>query len=407
MTKLTSAAIVLLLLSSPCLAASDPPVPAAAAAAGFTTLALNSDFSQPQPLGWFGCLGSGPRHTWYQGREGGDYGTPAPCSISGGSTRYKLVPDPTIGKLVFDLSFFATDISAPNRLFTTIQTVDDSVLPPVLGVMFPSNYYAEATYRITSTPPVPKAHIGGLWWAFWQGGEGVNPPGSRWNTVEVDHPEQHGEWPELLGWSVLNWAAGGTGGYFPYSDVDSGFDATTYHTYGVRSTTDGSHGIALCSYVDGVQSGCSTFTLYTEQYAERKFLILSAGFKCYYFPSISANCLNIPISSIYKCNNNNFCVHATSPVTEQNFWQVQMNISGVTGALNINGSWSATPMSWFNGATDWILTGSTFNGTPTGGTIIHNPSRPFDRQRSCVELFELGYWAVLHDNTDRIALAGG
>jgi hypothetical protein len=301
------------------------------------------------------------------------------------------VPDPTLGRLVFDLSFFPTDISVPNRLFTTIQTVDDSVLPPVLGIMFPSNYYAEATYRIKTTPPVPKAHIGGVWWAFWQGGEGVDPPGTRWNTVEVDHPEQHGEWPELLDWALLNYDTG-TGGYFPYSDVASGLDATAYHTYGVRSTTDGVNGLALCSYVDGVQHDCSTFILHTEQYAERKFLILFVGLRCYYFPSVSANCVNIPISSIYNCNNNNFCVHTASPVTEQNFWPVQMNISGVTGASNINDSWSATPVSWFNGATDWILTGSTFNGTPTGGTI--NYTTQIDLLIDSVRVWSCSNWAT-------------
>jgi hypothetical protein len=377
-----------IVMISPALGQTAPP---AAVAAGFTTLALNSDFSVPQSSGWFGCLGSGPGHTWYQGNEGGDSGAPVPCSTSSGLSRFNLVIDPATGKQVFDLTFLPSDI-ATGRHYTTIQTVDDSTLPPVHGVVFPSSYYMEATYRIKTTPAVAKAKIGGLWWAFWQGGEGT-PPGTRWPTLEVDHPEQHGEWPELLDWAAVNWSTGG-GGYFPYSDVDSGLDATVYHTFGVRSTTDG-NSIALCSYVDGGKRGCNSFSLASGQYSERKFPILFVGYQCYYFPSVSSNCINIPISRIYKCKGRQapqFCVQAASKVTEQNYWPVQMNISGVTGASNINGSWSATPVTWSKGATDWVLTGSTFNGTPTGGTI--NATTQVDLLISSVRVWSCASWAT-------------
>ena len=346
-----------------------PAVPPAAAAAGFRTLALNTDFSQPQPPGWFGCLGSGPGHTWYQGIQAGDFGTPVPCSTSGGTSRFNLVTDPSINEQVLDLTFLPGDIDF-NRHYTTIQTVDDSTLPPVHGIVFPSSYYMEATYRVQSVPAVPREEIGGTWWGFWQAGEGVNPPGGRWNTLEIDHPEQHGEWPQLLGWAVLNWYTRSDGGYFPYSDVDDALDSTAYHTFGVRSTTDGTS-MALCSYVDGMQRDCSSFSLNSALYAERKFPILSVGLQCYFFPSKSSECINIPISSIYNCSAGNFCVHTASKVTEQNHWPIWMNISGVTNASNINGSWRATPIFWSKGATDWVLTGSKFNGAPTGGMINH------------------------------------
>jgi hypothetical protein len=132
-----------IVMISPALGQTAPP---AAVAAGFTTLALNSDFSVPQSSGWFGCLGSGPGHTWYQGNEGGDSGAPVPCSTSSGLSRFNLLIDPATGKQVFDLTFLPSDI-ATGRHYTTIQTVDDSTLPPVHGVVFPSSYYMEATYR--------------------------------------------------------------------------------------------------------------------------------------------------------------------------------------------------------------------------------------------------------------------
>lgn len=315
-----------------------------------------------------------------------------PCG--GSASRFNLVTDPVIGTQVFDLTFLPSDIAA-GRHYTTIQTVDDSTSPPnpccVMGELFPSNYYMEATYRIQNTPAVANQHIGGLWWAFWQGGQGLSPFTSPHATVEVDHPEQHGEWPELLDWAMLNWYTGSGGGYFPPSDIYAGLDATAYHTYGVRSTADGSGSIALCSYVDGVQRSCNTFSLASGQSAERKYPILFVGYQCYYFPSVSSNCINIPISSIYSCNGGNFCVHAASTVTEQNFWPVQMNISGVTGASNINGSWPATAVSWLNGATDWILTGSTFNGAPTGGTI--NATSQVNLLIQSVRVWSCANWA--------------
>jgi hypothetical protein len=48
-----------------------------------------------------------------------------------------------------------------------------------------------------------------------------------------------------------------------------------------------------------------------------------------------------------------------------------MTITGVTGdgAASVNGSWKARPINWTNGATDWVLTGSSFNGSPIRGMI--------------------------------------
>jgi hypothetical protein len=365
---------------------SGPQPPQAAVDYGLTTLALNSDFTELGPLSsWFGCRGSGPGYTWYQSNEGGDYGTPVPCSNNGRASRFNLVTDSMIGKQVFDLTFLPSDI-ADGRHYTAIQTEDDSTIPPTKGVGFPYSFYMEATYRIQNTPAVPFIHMGGAWWAFWQAGEGVYPSGGRWNTMEIDHPEQHGEWPEIMDWCAINWATSSSS-YFNYSDpygtlIADGVDFTQYHTFGVLVTTDGSTGWSVCGYLDNVNLACNWSTvgltdLLAPEYYEPKFPILFAGFRCYFFPFVSSNCVNIPISTIYNCNGQ-VCVHADTAITEQNFWPVWMSISGVTGmgADGVNGQWQVTPVSWNNGATDWVLTGSTFAGTPTGGTI--NPTSQLD-----------------------------
>ncbi len=367
---------------------SAPSIPSAASSVGFTTLALNSDFTQPQPSGWFGCIGSGSGHTWYAANEGSDSGTPVPCP-----TRYNLVTDSTTGKQAFDLTFLPSDVGS-SRHYTSIQTVDDSGSCCVHGVTFPTNGYWEATFRVRNTPAVPKMYIGGTWWGFWQAGEGT-PPGSRTPTEEIDHSENHGEWPEMMSWAVLNWYRGlaSGGGYFPYLDVATGLDSTAYHTYGVRTRTTATQ-IEACSYIDNAQRGCNTFPIDPGQSTERKFPILFVGIHCYYFPSLSANCVNKPIASTYSCDGGKFCVHFATKVEEQNFWPVQMNISGVTGASNINGSWQASPISWSNGATDWILNGTSFNGSPTGGTA--NATSQVDMLIQSVRIWSCASWQTTY-----------
>jgi hypothetical protein len=332
-------------------------------------------------------LGSEAGHIWYQGREGGDFGTPVPCSTNGDESRFNLVTDTLTEKKVLDLTFLPSDYIVSGRHYTTIQTADDSSSPPnpccVLGESFPSNYYAEAIYRVTNTPNVSNTAMGGLSWAFWQLGQGLSPyTNPHGTTVEVDHPEQHGEQPQSLYWSELNWLPGSPGGgYFPGSDVAGGFDPTAYHTFGVRSTTDGSNNLALCSYLDGVQRGCTIFGLSSGQATERKYFILSAGYnyQCSY-------CISIQISRIYPCNRNNFCISPASKVT--NAPQFQVNISGVTGSSNINGSWPAVPLDVGN---DFILDGSMFKGTPTGGII--NLTQ-FDLLIDSVRVWSCSSWAT-------------
>lgn len=348
--------------------------PAAAAAAGFTTLALNSDYTQPLPAGWFGCLGDGPGRTWYAGREGGDFGGQVPCNAGLTSGRFTLAQD--AGKQVLDLKFLPGDVVNPGSArvhYTTMQTVDDITQGPpnccMHGVTFPSNYYMEATYRVENTPHVPFNRMSGLWWAFWQGGEGI-PPGSRFPTLEVDHPEQHGEDPGEIGDNVINWKIGGGSAFPPpWGPRADSTDFSQYHTFGVRSVVSGDN-LNICGYIDNQATGCNDYN-YPGQTAERKYMILFVGMQCFYFGSVTDQCLNVPVT-LYQCGSE-ICVQSATDILRRTDHDYYFYLTGVSGGgNNPNTSWPGS----FIDSKHWRLAGSSWAGPYSGGTL--NPTSGVD-----------------------------
>lgn len=369
--------------------------PSPAVAAGFTTLALNSDFSQTQPAGWFGCLGAGPGRTWYQGREGGDYGGQVPCNSNLSTGRITLIQDATIGKQVLNLKFLPSDVvesngSGPSRIhYTTIQTVDDITQPPPNccqhGVTFPSNYYMESTYKIKNTPDVPFIRMSGIWWGFWQGGEGT-PPGSRWPTLEVDHPEQHGEDPGELGFNVINWMVGGGQAFPPpWGPRGDTQDFTQYHTFGVRSQTSGNN-ITLCGYLDNAALGCNTYGLAAGQSVERKYMILFAGLQCFAAGGVvTAQCINKPVT-LYQCGSE-VCVQSSTDIIRRTDHNYFLHLRGVTGGSNnVNGSWPGAGID----ARHWRLVGSSWAGPYSSGSL--NETQGVDLSIQNVRVWSCGSW---------------
>jgi hypothetical protein len=368
--------------------------PAAAAAAGFTTLALNSDFSVQQPAGWFGCLGDGPGRTWYQGREGGDYGGQVSCNANLSTGRFTLLQDAAIGKQVLNLKFLPSDIVEPGGArihYTTIQTVDDITQPEPNccqhGVVFPSNYYMEATYKIKNTPFVPFNRMSGIWWGFWQGGEGV-PPGSRWPTLEVDHPEQHGEDPGEIGDNVLNWKIGGGEAFPPpWGPRADSTDFTQYHTFGVRSQVTGSNSLFICGYIDNQATGCNSYpNLADGQVAERKYMILFVGLQCFASGGVvTAECINKTVVP-WQCGSE-ICVWSTTDIIRRTDHDYFFHLSGVTGGgNNPNGSWPAAGID----ARNWRLVGSSWAGGYSNGTV--NVTQGVDLMIQNVRVWSCSSW---------------
>lgn len=371
--------------------------PAAAVAAGFTTLALNSDFSaMPSPASWFGCVGAGPGLTWYQGQEGGDFGSQTPCNVNLTSGRITLMQDSLINKQVLNLKFLPSDVVNPGSSrvhYTTIQTVNDLTQGPpnccMHGVVFPSNYYMEATYRVENTPNIPFNRMTGLWWAFWQGGEGT-PPGSR-DTLEVDHPEQHGEDPGEIGDNVLNWKPGSnSGGAFPppYGPRADSTDFTQYQTWGVRSVTSGDN-ITICGYLNNNATGCNSYLIDPGQTSERKFPILFVGLQCFYFGSggvVTDLCINKPVT-LYQCGTE-ICVQSATDILRRIDHDYYFYLANVTGGTNNpNGSWPAHSSGDLK---NWRLVGSQWAGPYSSGMI--NPTQGVDMKIQNVRVWSCSSW---------------
>jgi hypothetical protein len=387
-----------------------PTPPAAAAAAGFTTLALDSEFSQPQPSGWFACSGGVAGAQWYQGVTGGDT-VAAPCSVTGGQPggNFNLITDPLSGKQVLDLTMHLSDVILGSRAYASIQTADDAEMHQhgtpccVLGELFPYGFYMEARYRVLTTPDADHGATAGVWTAFWQAGQGLSPYTGH-ETVEIDHPEQHGELRynyspgqkvgPLLDWGVINWYDSSGAPCFGspppgYGGTQcAGFlqneDPRQYHTFGVRVTTDGSSGIAYCSYADGVQGYCASGAFNNSaQYAEKKYPIIFAGIACYPQSEGVISCLNIPITSWYSCVSpapaGAICLSASGAVIDNSSGNWISSISGVTGCPSCNGSWVLLPFTNSTSGTDYYIYSNANDptytrpswpgGTPTGGTI--------------------------------------
>src|SRR5262249_10166574 len=144
-------------------APSTPTIPAGAQAAGFTTLAVNYDFSQPQyanQSNWLGCYnGSFPSSgfQWYQvGQAPGLNYTPVPCSL------IRQVGDSTINKSVLDIGWPQSSFVPGTHVNQLIQTQSQDTTS---STDFPPNVYIETMVRTnTDNPPASNGNeIAGFW----------------------------------------------------------------------------------------------------------------------------------------------------------------------------------------------------------------------------------------------------
>jgi hypothetical protein len=189
-------------------------------------------------------------------------------------------------------------------------------------------------------------------------------------------------------------------------------DPRQYHTFGVRVTTDGSTGIAYCSYADGVQSLCASGAFNNSaQYAEKKYPIIFAGIECYPKSEGVINCLNIPITSWYSCGSptpgSAICLSAGGAAINNSNGNWASSISGVSGCPSCNASWFLVPFANGSGGTDYFLSSNVNDptyttppwpgGTITGGTV--NALSQVDMYIDHVSVWTCSTWQSAPCNT--------
>jgi hypothetical protein len=212
--------------------------PAAATAAGFTTVALNDDFSQPfwaNKANWLDCndgITSPPASPrYYRSWEGFGF-LAAPCSA------VLQENDPFTGTpalhIYWKQSFYNP---ASDDETNAIQTVNGSG-PPSAGTFFTPYAYFEITAALVSAPTTD-AHFN-LW--------------TLTTTAGVSF-----EWDALESWvDNGDTTSCSTGGICNAANpVNAGYPINQYHRYGWRITSDGATESWWCFYIDDNLIGCS------------------------------------------------------------------------------------------------------------------------------------------------------
>jgi hypothetical protein len=405
----------------------NPPPPPGAEAAGFTTLALNSDFTQLQPSNWLDCFpqddSSGA--TWWQGYwyENFDGGQP-PCEIGNPgptTSSINIVTDPVYGNQALDLTWKAS-YGGADQGYTEIQTLSSDGTTSNGGA-FPLNHYFEVIMRTDNTPSMqtfgtppagadgPMKLVGGSWMAAYEWTvAGGNPSGATGPVVELDNHEDHGDFPNKLSMGgYFNWNAGGCpdcGASF-IGNV-SGFDPTVYNTYGFRVTSDGSTGMATCGYLNDNFMGCTNVTgLTASQFVQRQFLILINGIGCNFFAGDNS-CQNATIQDFHDCSGS-ICIDV---VTGPGAWDGPGNgivepcggayasVTGATGISGVNGPWMIATTNCAGGSNEWQLENSTW---PGGGQVnqssaVLNAYIQTDMYVQSVRVWSCPSWATTECN---------
>ena len=256
-----------------------PTVPPGAQVAGYTTLALNNDFTQPMPDQWLGGCANpgngqpnnpmynddGGPHSWWQNRWWSrGY---QPCNIG-------QLTDPSYGGMVLDIPWVVNPSysSLGNNLMTASWDYN-----PVTHIgqarTYPNGTYYEITARID--PPT----MLGNYFAFWTWGEaGLSggPSGIEWDVVEGDD-ENYG----LYDSAIHNWSSGTGGGWilYPWTNLAPGtnLDPTKYNTYGLRVTSDGAEAVG-CTYINNIFQTCAPLGgLTDDEKTNRNVLLITSA----------------------------------------------------------------------------------------------------------------------------------
>ena len=249
-------------------------VPPGAQAAGYTTLAFESDFTQPSYANlsnWLDCAGASSPE-WFLG--GGIGHSPPPCS------RISMINDG--GVQVLDIKFTSADAA---NLGTVLTTLNSAL---TRGVDFPNGAYWEVTYRLTAAgrDNNPYGSLLSGFYAWSNSGQ----LGASSSYMELDFLESYASGCCHEGSIIHMWGAvpyGQTGlDVSGYGVPDYQIDQTAYHTIAARITQDGISNLAMCMYIDGQLQNCGDMVsagnrgataITPAELNERNFLTLQVG----------------------------------------------------------------------------------------------------------------------------------
>jgi hypothetical protein len=235
--------------------AQDPTVPAPAAAAGFTTLALNADFSQPAYSNiatWVdGCGGPTSGYRWVYSYY--SYIQGAPCGD------LIMETDSSIGKQVLHFQTHPGDTTPPGASYQALVLAwPDHAFQASAVNWIGSQMYMEITFRIDAASLAQST-------GFVIGGGDLTATNQPGNWLEPDIMEIHSNSNDGTGWvygdGTIEWVNYAiSNGLFSNPPGNLRLDMTAYHTIGTLFTSNTTD-FAKCYYLDGTKLGCWSFTL--------------------------------------------------------------------------------------------------------------------------------------------------
>ena len=211
-------------------------VPAPAQAAGFTTLALNADFTTSaysNTATYINECGASSGWRWFLFYSGAGHPNQVPCG------KASITMDN--GGQVLHLQYLPSDLQAGKNAggdgnYIEFQwPVGFHALSDGIGPTLPNEMYTEITFR-TTAPSLNQANAG-IPLDYWA---------TSWCACEY----------ELDFFEVNNGFAYQNGWYYSSTFGSAYLDFTQYHTLGVLFTSDESRVLEQCMYLDGTLINC-------------------------------------------------------------------------------------------------------------------------------------------------------
>ena len=261
--------------------------PTQAVNAGFTTCAVNYDFSQPfyaTLSNWLDCTPpyNNTALPWHQGGAGQPSTGGAICNPG---TNVRVVNDPSIGTNVLDMTWFPSYYTGAGNgnpvIISTATNGWNGGQPPngnSATFSVPNGTFIQTVEKLTPASGSGGSGPNGLW--SWQ-----STP-SNAGSLERDFAELYAN-PGIGDMNSYNWGNNSGPGaiwcdYNGCSEVvgntviPAGYASSAYHTYSTLLTTDGSTKIYGCSWIDTTFQACWNDAATSGQYANRIFLIIDA-----------------------------------------------------------------------------------------------------------------------------------